>query len=214
MTAQPRRAAPEAAVAMRQNPHDAVGGAKGEPRHRLPGVEGVWVFIFADMAVFAVMFGCFMADRRQNLELFEASRQALNLDFGGINTLILLTSSMLVVLAIDAIKQGRQRLASNFFGLAAACGAAFIVCKAFEYSQKFDAGIGLQSNDFFMYYFIMTGMHLGHVAVGTVIVAVLAFRSRFVPEGVSLAAGEGGATYWHMVDLLWVCMFPLLYLVR
>lgn len=186
------------------------------PRQRhLPGVEGVWVFIFADMLVFAVMFGCFMADRRQNLELFETSRHALNLDFGGINTLILLTSSMLVVLAIDALKYGRSKLAPTFFGLAAVCGVAFIVSKVFEYAEKFDAGIGLQSNDFFMYYFIMTGMHLGHVVVGTVIVAVLALKSRSASiSGVNLTAYEGGATYWHMVDLLWVCMFPLLYLVR
>ncbi|MGQ0622473.1 MAG: cytochrome c oxidase subunit 3 [Panacagrimonas sp.] len=181
---------------------------------RLPGVEGVWVFVFADMAVFAVMFGCFMWDRHQNLVLFEASRQALSLNFGGINTLILLTSSMLVVLAIDALKYGRTRLAPGFLALAMVCGIAFIVSKVFEYSEKFDAGLSMLSNDFFMYYFIMTGMHLGHVVVGTVILAVMWFKSRSVQIGASLTGYESGATYWHMVDLLWVCLFPLLYLVR
>lgn len=185
----------------------------GAPR-RLPGVEGVWVFVFADMAVFALMFGCFMWDRHQQPVHFEASRQLLSLNFGGINTLILLTSSMLVVLAIDALKYGRNALAPGLFGLAVLCGLAFIVNKALEYRQKFEAGIGLLTDDFFMYYFIMTGMHLGHVVVGTVILAVLALKSRSAAPGRSLAAYEGGATYWHMVDLLWVCLFPLLYLVR
>jgi nitric oxide reductase NorE protein len=177
-------------------------------------VEGVWVFVFADMAVFALMFGCFMWDRRLQPEVFEASRQALSLTTGGINTLILLTSSMLVVLAIEALKHGRNAQAPLFFGLATACGVGFIVSKAVEYGQKFEAGISLQSNDFFMYYFIMTGMHLGHVVVGTVILLVLALASRSSRPGGSIVAYEGGATYWHMVDLLWVCLFPLLYLVR
>jgi nitric oxide reductase NorE protein len=166
------------------------------------------------MTVFALIFACFMADRRHDLALYERSRQALSLNFGGINTLILLTSSLLVVLGIDALKYGRPRLAPLCFGSATACGLAFIVSKIFEYSHKFAAGIGLQSNDFFMYYFIMTGMHLGHVVAGTVILAVLTLKSRAVTPGSSLVVYESGATYWHMVDLLWVCMFPLLYLVR
>lgn len=182
-------------------------------RH-LPGSEGVWVFVYADMAMFAAMFGCFMWDRHHALELFETSRQALSLNVGGINTLILLTSSMLVVLGVDALKFGRTRLAPAFFGLAAACGLAFIVSKIFEYRAKFEAGIGLTTNDFFMYYFIMTGLHLGHVAVGTGIITVLALKSRSERPGGNLAIYEGGATYWHMVDLLWVCLFPLLYIVR
>ena len=181
---------------------------------RLPGVEGVWVFVFADMAVFALMFGCFMWDRQLQPALFETSRQALSLNYGGVNTLILLTSSMLVVLAIDALKCGKNALAPVFLGFAGACGAAFIVNKAFEYREKFEAGIGLQTNDFFMYYFIMTGMHLGHVVVGTVILGVLTLKARASRPGSSVVAYEGGATYWHMVDLLWVCLFPLLYLVR
>lgn len=191
----------------------ADASAAKRPRH-LPGVEGVWVFVYADMAVFALMFGCFMWDRHHAPELFETSRQALSLNFGGVNTLILLTSSMLVVLGVDALKYGRTHLAPALFGSAAACGVAFVVSKILEYGQKFDAGIGLTTNAFFQYYFIMTGLHLGHVVVGTVIVAVLAAKARSEKSGCSVTMYEGGATYWHMVDLLWVCMFPLLYLVR
>lgn len=183
-------------------------------RH-LPGAEGVWAFVFADMTMFFVMFVCFMVDRHKSLDLFEQSRHALNLNFGGVNTLILLTSSMLVVLAIEALKHGRPQLAPIFFALALACGLAFTISKALEYTEKFDAGIGLLTNGFFMYYFILTGIHLVHVTVGNVIIAVLWFKSRSPPAaGAALSAYESGATFWHMVDLLWICLFPLLYLVR
>ncbi len=190
---------------MQPAPHEA---------RRLPGVEGVWVFVLADMSVFAVMFGCFMWDRRRESVLFEASSQALNRNFGGINTLILLTGSMLVVLAIDALKSGRTRAAPPLLGLAAASGLAFVVSKTLEYHEKLAAGLSLLTNDFFMYYFIMTGMHLGHVVVGTVVLAVLARKSRSARAGDPVTLYESGATYWHMVDLLWIFLFPLLYLLR
>lgn len=190
------------------------GPAESKPSRHLPGVEGVWVFVYADMAVFALMFGSFMWDRHHAPELFETSRQALSLNFGGVNTLILLTSSMLVVLGVDALKFGRTHLAPGFFWSATACGIAFTVSKILEYGHKFDAGIGLTTNGFFQYYFIMTGLHLGHVVVGTAIIAVLAAKSRDEQPGCSVTMYEAGATYWHMVDLLWVCIFPLLYLVR
>lgn len=197
--------------------HPVVDSVLPTPRdgRRLPGVEGVWAFVFADMTVFAVMFASFMIDRHENPALFEASRQALSLDFGAVNTLILLTSSMFVVLAIDALKHAHPRLAPVFFALALTCGLAFIVSKTLEYMAKFDAGISMLTNDFFMYYFIMTGMHLGHVAVGNLILAVLWFKSRSgSASSGDLTVYESGATYWHMVDLLWICLFPLLYLVR
>lgn len=188
--------------------------SEGKAR-RLPGVDGVWVFAFLDMAVFAVMFGCFMVDRSQNPALFEHSRQALNLTFGGVNTLVLLTSSMLVVLAIDALKHAKPQRAPLFLGLALTCGLTFIVIKIFEYKDKLDAGHSMLSNDFFMYYFVMTGIHLAHVAVGSGVLTVLWFKSRRESNpGADLVTYESGATYWHMVDLLWICLFPLLYLVR
>jgi nitric oxide reductase NorE protein len=188
--------------------------ASPSPGRHLPGVEGVWVFVFADMVVFAVMFGSFMADRQSSLLLYEQSRQALNLDFGGINTLILLTSSLFVVLAIDALKQAKHERGSLFFALALACGVGFIVSKFFEYKEKLEAGISMLSNDFFMYYYIMTGLHLIHVIVGSVVLAVLMVKAKKERGQADLSPYESGATYWHMVDLLWICLFPLLYLIR
>jgi nitric oxide reductase NorE protein len=173
------------------------------------------VFVLADMTIFGVLFGCFMVDRHRAPELFEASRRALNRDLGGVNTLILLTGSWLVVLAITALRNGRNRLSSTFFALAFTCGLAFTVSKTVEYTQKINAGVTLLTNDFYMYYFILTGIHLIHVIAGSVVLGVLWFKSRSARSGGgSLTVYESGATFWHMVDLLWVFLFPLLYLLR
>ena len=187
----------------------------GEPTRQLPGVEGVWAFVMADMTVFAVMFGSFMLGRHHNPALFEASRHALNPNFGGVNTLILLTSSWFAALALDAVRKSRFGLAQHFIGGAFLCGLAFMVSKGIEYTEKLGAGISLLTNDFFMYYFTLTGIHLFHVVAGNVVLAVLwlGARSRSVDPQRPVVL-ECGAIYWHMVDLLWIVLFPLLYLVR
>jgi nitric oxide reductase NorE protein len=187
----------------------------GDLKRRLPGVEGVWVFVFADMTVFALVFGLFMHSRHQNPAVFEASRHCLNPNFGGVNTLILLTSSWFAALALDAARKSRFAPAQRFIGGAFLCGLAFMVSKVIEYSEKLNAGISLLTNDFFMYYFTLTGIHLFHVVAGNVLLLVLWFMARsrsFDPERPVVL--ECGAIYWHMVDLLWILLFPLLYLVR
>jgi len=187
----------------------------GDPTRRLPGVEGVWVFVIADMTVFAVLFGSFIIGRHQNPDLFEGSRHALNPNFGGVNTLILLTSSWFAALALDAVRKSRFALAQRLIGGAFLCGLAFMVSKAIEYTEKLNAGISLLTNDFFMYYFTLTGIHLVHVFAGTIVLLVLWFMARsrsFDPERPVVL--ECGAIYWHMVDLLWILLFPLLYLMR
>jgi len=187
----------------------------GDPTRRLPGVEGVWVFVIADMTVFAVLFGSFIVSRHHNPALFEASRHALNPNFGGVNTLILLTSSWCAALALDAVRKSSFVLAQRFIGGALLCGVAFMVSKAIEYTEKLEAGVSILTNDFFMYYFALTGIHLFHVLAGNIVLIVLWFMARsrsFDPERPVVL--ECGAIYWHMVDLLWVMLFPLLYLMK
>jgi nitric oxide reductase NorE protein len=187
----------------------------GGLKRRLPGVEGVWVFVMADMTVFAILFGSFMSSRHQNPALFEASRHALNPNFGGVNTLILLTSSWCAALALDAVRKSSFVLAQRFIGGAILCGVAFMVSKAIEYTEKLEAGVSLLTNDFFMYYFTLTGIHLFHVLAGNIVLIVLWFMARsrsFDPERPVVL--ECGAIYWHMVDLLWIILFPMLYLMR
>lgn len=182
---------------------------------RLPGVEGVWVFLGADLVIFCLLFVSFMRDRAAQPELFERSRLTLSHTLGGANTLILLTSSWLVALAVGAAREGARRrmrlcLAGGFL-----TGVAFVVSKSVEYGGKFGAGVTPATDAFYMWYFTLTGMHLAHVVVGSCLLATLWVRARRpeVPGGERVFL-ESVASYWHLVDLLWIVMFPLLYLTR
>jgi nitric oxide reductase NorE protein len=187
----------------------------GEPVRRIPGVEGVWVFVGADMLFFAVLFASFMLARRDAPAVFEAGRITLNPDFGGINTLILLTSSWFVVKAVDAAKHDRLAEIPRWLAAGAGCGILFAISKCFEYGAKLAQGITPASSDFYQFYFILTGFHLFHVLAGTAMLVVfwnMACAGAFGSQ--RLAVIECGATYWHMVDLLWIVLFPLLYLMH
>ncbi|WP_439639900.1 cytochrome c oxidase subunit 3 [Nevskia sp.] len=189
------------------------GGA--EAARRLPGVEGVWVFIAADMCFFALLFVSFMLGRQEATPVFEASRQTLDINFGGINTLILLTSSWCVVLAVEAVKRDALARVPHLIAGAFLLGVAFMVSKALEYGGKIKAGISMLTNDFYMYYYTLTGLHLLHVFAGNILLIVLwkQARARRFSRG-NCVVLECGASYWHMVDLLWIVLFPLLYLLR
>lgn len=182
---------------------------------RIPGVEGVWVFVGADMFFFAVLFMSFMMERAKAVETFEASRLLLNQDIGGINTLILLTSSWLVVRGVQAAKVGDYDRVPRFLLGGLLFGVGFLVSKVFEYGAKFGAGITPISNDFFMFYFALTGIHLLHVIGGSVVLLVFYLRARGNRINAdNVAHLEAGGIYWHMVDLLWIMLFPLLYLLK
>lgn len=173
------------------------------------------MFIAADMAMFGLLFVSFMLERQKQPRLFETSRQALDAGIGGLNTLILLTSSWLVALAVDAARRERLRDVPRFLAAACACGVAFGVSKAFEYAARLRGGVSMMTNDFYMYYYALTGIHLLHVAAGTVVLGLLWRRARAGASGGAQRLWlECGASYWHMVDLLWIVLFPLLYLTR
>jgi len=169
----------------------------------------------ADMMVFGLFFASFVIERGKNVNLFNLSRQALNFNYGGINTLILLTSSWFVVLAVQAAKANKLRQVPHFIALAVLCGTAFGVLKIVEYTEKLSAGISMLTNDFYMFYFILTGIHLFHVVGGIVVLVILWRKARLGAYNSTNCTGlESGASFWHMVDLLWIFLFPLLYLIR
>jgi nitric oxide reductase NorE protein len=185
-----------------------------KPR-RLPGVDGVWVFIGADAVIFAMLFGSFMSERLHNPAVFEASRHTLNMNLGGIDTLILLTSSWSVALAIQALKRGLLDRVPRFLLGGVLTGLMFVVSKSFEYFQKFAHGITPGTNPFYMWYFTLTGIHLIHVVVGTSLLSYLWIRSRRGAYDTShRVMPECVASFWHLVDLLWIVLFPLLYLMK
>ncbi|HXO51278.1 MAG TPA: cytochrome c oxidase subunit 3 family protein [Mycobacterium sp.] len=185
-----------------------------KPR-RLPGVEGVWVFIGADSVIFAILFLSFMQDRLKNPAIFEASRQTLNMNLGGIDTLILLTSSWSVALAVQAMKRDQIDREPRLLLGGAVTGLMFVASKSIEYFEKFAHGITPGTNPFYMWYFTLTGIHLIHVVVGTSLLTYLWVRSwRGTYDHLHRAVPESVASYWHLVDLLWIVLFPLLYLMK
>jgi nitric oxide reductase NorE protein len=185
-----------------------------KPR-RLPGVDGIWVFIGADSVVFAILFLSFMQDRLKNPAIFEASRQTLNMNLGGIDTLILLTSSWSVALAVQAMKRDEIDREPRLLLGGAITGLMFVASKSIEYFHKFAAGITPGTNPFYMWYFTLTGIHLIHVLVGTTMLTYLWVRSqRGTYDHLHRSVPESVASYWHLVDLLWVVLFPLLYLMK
>ena len=137
-----------------------------EGSRRLPGVDGFWVFIGFDAVIFALLFGSFLNDRRSAPELFEASRQTLNLHIGGLDTLILLTSSWLVALAVQAFHRGEPARVPRLLLGGALTGGAFVVSKAIEYIEKLTDGVTPASDTFYSWYFVLTGIHLAHVVAG------------------------------------------------
>jgi nitric oxide reductase NorE protein len=185
-----------------------------KPR-RLPGVDGVWVAIGADSVIFAILFMSFMQARLKDPAVFEASRQTLNVTLGGIDTLILLTSSWSVALAVQAMKRDQIEKEPLLLLGGAVTGLMFMVSKSIEYFEKFAAGVRPATNDFFMWYFTLTGIHLLHVVFGTSLLTYLWIRSRRgTYDHLHRAVPESVASYWHLVDLLWVMLFPLLYLMK
>ncbi|KUI34256.1 cytochrome c oxidase subunit 3 [Mycobacterium sp. GA-2829] len=186
----------------------------GVERH-LPGEEGMWVFIFGDMTVFALLFSVYLYYRGQDVATFDESQLQLNQTFGVVNTLVLLTSSLLVVTAVRAVRRDDLRLARLLTYGAILCGVIFVINKVIEYSEKLANGIVPATNQFFMYFYVMTGLHLFHVAIG---LALLWFFIRLTRRPAlgerELSYLEGSACFWHMVDLLWIVIFPLLYLVK
>jgi nitric oxide reductase NorE protein len=185
-----------------------------KPR-RLPGVDGIWVFIGADSVIFAILFLSFMQDRLKNPAIFEASRQTLNMNLGGIDTIILLTSSWSVALAVQAMKRDQIDREPRLLLGGAVTGLMFVASKSIEYFEKFAHGITPGTDPFYMWYFTLTGIHLIHVVVGTSLLTYLWVRSwRGTYDHLHRAVPESVASYWHLVDLLWIVLFPLLYLMK
>lgn len=182
-------------------------------RGHIPGEEGVWVFIFGDLLVFGTFFITYAVSRMQDLALFHASQALLDRHLGLLNTLLLLTSSWCVAQAVAAVRREDDRALWLLAG-GMACGVSFVIVKAFEYGAKISAGITLNTNGFFIFYYMFTAIHLIHVLIG---LGVLTFAfTRFDRDGRFAAPFgliEGAGAFWHLVDLLWIILFALLYLL-
>ncbi|HLO62958.1 MAG TPA: cytochrome c oxidase subunit 3 family protein [Azonexus sp.] len=192
-----------------------IPSAETSTGRRLPGDLAIWFFILAEMLAFAVFFAAYAFARASHVEEFNLYQQTLDRNLGALNTLLLVTGSWFVVRAVQAAhRDDRSAIAPNIL-VGWLCGAGFLVVKVIEYAAKFGAGISMSTNTFYMFYISLTFFHFMHVILGMVILTVLWMQARKGVYGSHDAHGlESGAAYWHMVDLLWIVLFPLVYVMR
>ena len=181
----------------------------------LPGDFAIWIFIFAEMLAFGVLFVAYAFTRAQDVELFNAAQLTLDRTSGFINTLVLITSSYFVVRAVSAIRRGLATSCAYWLSGAWLLGAVFVGIKAVEFHDKFNAGITLSTNAFYMFYLALTFFHFMHVLMGMIILACVIVKARRGGYSRHDYVGvETSASFWHMVDLLWIILFPLVYVIR
>jgi cytochrome c oxidase subunit 3 len=192
---------------------------------------GMWVFLATEVLIFGAMFTGYTVYRVQYADSFEAASRHLNLLIGGINTLVLLTSSLTMVLAVRATQLGYTKATVTYLALTAALGTLFLVLKAIEYyvdyrenlvpTLAFDPAKWTADDVhpqevqlFLIFYYCLTGLHAVHLTIGisvVIVLTVMAQRQCFSKEYYSPV--ETWGLYWHFVDLIWIFLLPLLYLV-
>jgi cytochrome c oxidase subunit 3 len=185
---------------------------------------GMWIFIFTELFLFGGLFLVYAVFRAKYSADFHHAAEELNTFIGTLNTVVLLVSSMTVAMSITAIQKGDFKLSMILVAITIILALAFMVNKYFEWGHKFEYKIwpgspvveNMEKGDllFFGLYFMMTGLHALHVLVGMVLLIVVIFRIRkrkINQERYVLL--ENSALYWHLVDFIWIFLFPLLYLV-
>lgn len=173
----------------------------------LPGDLMMWVLIASELLVFGAALIAFLSVRASSPAQFAADQALLNQTAGAINTIVLVTSGLCAAMALHAREREQGNKACGWLLAAGVGGVVFLIVKSFEYAAKIESGIGIESSPFFTFYFLITGFHALHVVAGIVILALVAWAD-------TVRSFETGIAFWHMVDLVWVLLFPILYVLR
>ena len=184
----------------------AVPSAPASAGH-LPGNPMMWLLIAAELMVFGGALVAYAGARALDPAGFLAAQGELDRLAGTVNTAVLLTSGLFAAFAVTAREAGRRAATRGWLAAASALGLVFLVVKAHEYGADIAAGHGLGDGGFWTLYYLITGFHAVHVVFGIVVLAIVAVFD-------DLEHVETGTAFWHMVDLVWVVVFPCLYLLR
>ena len=184
-----------------------------------PGDFGIWLVVYIELITFGLLFVGYAFARAREIEIFNQSQLLLDQKLGFINTLILLTSSYFVVKALEAVKnfdlEVASEKASQWLMYAMSLGGLFLLIKTLEISDKYSQGINLSTNTFFMFYIILIVFHFLHVVLGMLILFNVRQNVKAKKYSKDNYKGmETGGVYWHLVDLLWIVLFPLVYIMR
>jgi cytochrome c oxidase subunit 3 len=186
---------------------------------------GMWFFLFTELFLFGGLFVVYAVYRFKYADAFHVAARELDTFVGTVNTLILLTSSLTVALSLAAVRQAKRGLAVALVGTTILLAAAFLANKYFEWGHKFALGLYPGSPElikrnpgeilYFGLYFVMTGLHALHVIIGMIILAVVGtMTARGTISSSSYVKLEAGGLYWHLVDIIWIFLFPLFYLLH
>ena len=196
----------------------------GEQKDTIGAKLGMWLFLFTELLLFGGLFILYAVYLSRYPHEFSTAGRQLDLVFGTVNTVVLLTSSLFAAMAVTAIKRGSSLAAVRLLAGTLACAGAFLVIKYLEWSAKFHHGIFPGSprltagapgeSVFFALYFLTTGLHGIHVLIGGALLAWIGARVRAgsINAGNNVAL-ENATLYWHLVDLVWIFIFPLYYLI-
>jgi len=173
----------------------------------LPGELMMWVLIASELLVFGAGLLAFLGVRIANPAQFATDQALLNQTAAAINTLVLVTSGFCAAAAVRSREAGRRGTARRWLLAAGSLGVTFLVVKAFEYASKAALGIGIETSPFFTFYFLITGFHALHVVAGVALLALVSWAD-------SVRNMEAAVAFWHLVDLVWVLLFPIIYVLR
>ena len=176
-----------------------------------PGGILLWILITLELITFGVTLIVLVVHSKEDPALFHQSRLELNTTFGAINTIFLLSSGAFMAVTVHQFKENNLKKAAGYLKLTMLGGVLFLFLKGFEYSLKIESGHILGSNSFFTFYWLLTGFHVIHVLVGLVI--LLFALNGLKKEKTILEDLEASAAFWHMCDLIWLLLFPVLYLI-
>jgi cytochrome c oxidase subunit III len=193
-------------------------------RDDLASKTGMWLFLFTEMLLFGGLFVVYSVYRYRNAMAFHLAAKELSVIIGTVNTIILLISSCTIAMSITAIQTKNKKLALLLLSLTIFLGIAFLVNKYFEWGEHIAEHIypgsgvlalrGQGDVLFYGLYFFMTGLHALHIIIGLIFIGVIAVKiSRDKITSDNYALLENGGLYWHLVDLIWIFLFPLFYLI-
>jgi len=182
---------------------------------KIPGSIAIWIFIYAELFEFALFFIGFLVAKIYYPEEFYQGPSQLSTITGLLNTLVLITSSFFVTQAMKAIKRDEQKRTVMWLCLTIIAGLSYCVIKTWEYHLNESAGITPRTNYYFASYYYITFNHLLHVLIGMCTIAFVAILTAFGFYTKDQHQGlESAASYWHMIDLVWILIFPLIYILK
>ncbi len=178
-----------------------------------PGGILLWILIFLELVTFSAALIALAVFSKENPEAYHQSRLLLNSTYGAINTMFLLTSGFFMATSMHQLKKQNFDKATFYLKLTMLGGVLFLGLKVVEYSDKIAHGLTIGYDTFFTFYWLLTLFHVIHVLVGMVILISMYFSIKKKKEAVVLEDAEAGAAFWHMCDLIWLILFPMLYLI-